>query len=180
MRHGIQRAVADVWDWLQLRGRMRSGEDSVRHITFVCKGNLCRSPYAEAYARSLGMEAESFGLSTVPGGPADETAMRIASERGLRLYAHRTRVWSSDALRRGSFVVVMEPWHGRRIAEVVSHHDATLNLLGQWCRPRRLSIKDPYGRPDDDFRACFVQIEHAIQRIRETRVAADDAEPGHE
>ena len=37
---------------------------SVERLIFVCKGNICRSAYAEALARSAGVESLSFGLDS--------------------------------------------------------------------------------------------------------------------
>ena len=54
--------------------------DSVQSVLFVCKGNICRSPLAEVYFRSLvekdgrRITVRSAGLETTPGKPADAKA----------------------------------------------------------------------------------------------------------
>src|SRR5262245_52514417 len=57
----------------------------VERLIFICKGNICRSPYAEARARGLGLTVASFGLEATPGQPPDATACRLARRRGVPL-----------------------------------------------------------------------------------------------
>src|SRR5215469_15602974 len=42
---------------------------TVTRLVFVCKGNICRSPYAAARAQQLAVEATSFGLDAIEGAP---------------------------------------------------------------------------------------------------------------
>jgi protein-tyrosine phosphatase len=45
-----------------LRRLRRVRPADARRLVFVCQGNVCRSPFAAAYARSRGLEAASFGI----------------------------------------------------------------------------------------------------------------------
>ena len=69
-------------------------------ILFVCMGNLCRSPIAEAIARRRAAELNLPGefvvasAGTYPpriGAPADPRALKIGEQRGYDLTGHRTR-----------------------------------------------------------------------------------------
>jgi Low molecular weight phosphotyrosine protein phosphatase len=68
--------------------------DAERHwrncerVVFVCTGNICRSPYAEAAARAHGINAVSCGTHTRTGLPADPVAIREAALRGRDMTAH--------------------------------------------------------------------------------------------
>ena len=55
----------------------------VRRLVFVCKGNICRSPFAEAVARAAGADAVSYGLDARDGLPANPSAIRTARKFGL-------------------------------------------------------------------------------------------------
>lgn len=70
----------------------------MRRFLFVCMGNICRSPLAEAYARqrfaqlSLPVEVGSAGtIGHHEGEPADAGALAIAALNGLDLSQHRAR-----------------------------------------------------------------------------------------
>ena len=63
-------------------------------ILFVCTGNTCRSPMAEALWRSLcreGCVAESGGLSSWPGQAAQEYAQEAVKPYGVNLENHRSQ-----------------------------------------------------------------------------------------
>ena len=87
----------------------------VTRVVFVCHGNICRSPYAEARAVSFGLSAASFGLSAGSGEPADPTACRIAARRGIELARHCARDAADFELQTDDLLVVMEPRQARRI-----------------------------------------------------------------
>ncbi len=70
----------------------------MNRILFVCLGNICRSPAAEAVlrakaaARGLGLVVESAGTGGWhQGDPADARMIRACARRGYRLDHHRAR-----------------------------------------------------------------------------------------
>jgi protein-tyrosine phosphatase len=137
----------------------------VHRVVFVCKGNICRSAYANALARDRGLAAASYGLETTPGLPADGVAQRLAKKRGVSLDDHRTQHWIDAKLTPNDLVLAMEPWHLRRLGGRAIGSGSQVGLLGLWARPGRRNIKDPYGLPDEDFNACFDAIDTAIEHL---------------
>jgi protein-tyrosine-phosphatase/peptidoglycan/xylan/chitin deacetylase (PgdA/CDA1 family) len=134
----------------------------VRRLVFACKGNICRSPYAEAQARRLGIAAISVGTEAIVGAPADANAIRLSAERGLSLAAHRSRPLRSLELKDSDLVVAMEPEHVSMLRQYCDVAGAQLTLLGIWGTPAILSIPDPYGRPDACFLKAFGLIEGSM------------------
>src|SRR5690349_21297071 len=63
----------------------------VERLVFVCSGNICRSPYAAEYARSLGIPIASFGVDTRGNDTANDVASKVAAARGVDLSNHRSR-----------------------------------------------------------------------------------------
>lgn len=137
---------------------------AVQRLTFVCKGNICRSPYACARARSLGIPAVSFGLETSGGQPADPAASKNALIRGIDLSAHRSTRLAPSLVAAGDLMVVFEPAQlsevDRRLGGLVP-----ANLLGIWSRPSRPYIQDPYGLSDRYFQQCFSVIDANIVEL---------------
>ena len=143
---------------------------AVKRLAFVCKGNICRSPYACAKARSLGVPAISFGLDAVDGAPADAAATRKALLRGIDLSAHHSMRMEPSNLVDGDLLIAFEP---RQVAEVRRRcgEQPPASLLGIWSRSPRPHIYDPYGGGDRYFQECFSVIDENIAKLVEQMVA---------
>src|SRR5215213_9111842 len=92
------------------------------HILFVCTGNTCRSPLAEAIARKVAIErglqdveAVSAGTSAHDGAPASDGALLVGMERNMDLVAHRAQTLSRDLVRQADLILAMGPHHLERI-----------------------------------------------------------------
>lgn len=133
----------------------------VERLVFVCKGNICRSAYAEALARQAACPTASFGLDTVDGAPANVTACEIARQRQQDLQAHRTTTLEQAEVKPGDLLIAMEPWQADRLAERFYPH-CQVSLLGLWMQPVRPHLQDPYGLPEAYFIHCFGKIESAV------------------
>jgi len=168
--YGSRRGFARTC-WYQIRyltgsyrnyGQINWG--SVERLVFVCKGNICRSAYAEAVARSLDIDSISCGVETRTGLPADDNAIRTAATKGFDLGKHKTTPIQSLTLRDSDLVVAMEPWQveylGRKFGEKYR-----CSLLGLWGRPVKPYIEDPYGASSVYFNNCFNYIEKSVHEI---------------
>jgi len=137
----------------------------VSRLVFVCKGNICRSPYAEMKARELGIEAVSIGLDTKPGSPANTSALRNAAYRSINLAQHEAKTFESITFSATDLVICMEPWHVQQF-KALDHSGCQVSLLGLWSPVKKIIISDPYGKPDVFFEDCFVLIDNALMNIK--------------
>lgn len=86
----------------------------VRIILFVCKGNICRSPFAASYLgaklkeRDCPIEVFSAGLETKSGEKANPVASSVALQDQISLEAHVTTPVTRDLIGRADLIVVME------------------------------------------------------------------------
>lgn len=137
---------------------------AVAGLAFVCTGNICRSPYASARARSLGVRAVSFGLEAGDGAPADPVAAQNALRRGLDLSAHRSARAESSSFAEDDLIIVFEP---RQLAQICRRigRQMHVSLLGAWSNPIRPHIQDPYGRSDRYFQECFSVIDTGVTML---------------
>lgn len=146
---------------------------AVERLVFVCKGNICRSPYAETVAKSYNLASVSCGLDTTPGDTANILAQEAANRKGRDIKMHRTTPLSLVSIGKGDLLVAMEPWH---IHQLENHYGKPVNstLLGLWCATRLPYISDPYGRSPSYYDHCFDIIEQSIYGITsEIRKAKD-------
>jgi protein-tyrosine phosphatase len=145
---------------------------AVRRLAFVCKGNICRSPYAEARARAMGMDAVSFGLEATDGTTANEDAIRVAATRGIDLGPHRSLKTAAEHLRSGDLVLLFEPRHLERFTQLHGDAGVTASLLGLWARPVRPLVWDPYGKSTRYFEECFAVIDSGLAEVARKMKAA--------
>jgi protein-tyrosine phosphatase len=95
------------------------GDDAGFTVLFVCTGNICRSPTAEAFARrELGNFADDGGLRfgsagshALNGNPATEEAVAAAAARGGDLTRHRARELDRRLVREADLILVMAAEH---------------------------------------------------------------------
>ena len=153
-------------------------------IVFVCYGNICRSPLAEALFRravarhpSLAdVECASAGVAALEGNRATALACEVAAEIGIDLSAHRARTLRE---RLGGDLVLAMDRESLSIARECGL-PAPVELLGDYAGTGA-SIDDPYGGTRDEYRRCLDQIavliEATVARLAREREAARPADP---
>ncbi len=88
-------------------------------VTFVCTGNRCRSPYAEACLRNLApnwVDVSSAGTLDLPGAEPPYELSEVARDRGIDLSLHSSRPITQAELPEADLVLGMALDH---VAEAV-------------------------------------------------------------
>ena len=96
----------------------RSGPAEPFGVLFVCTGNICRSPTAEALARrelarypGVPLEVSSAGSHALEGNPAASRSMLAASTRGASLERHFARELTRRRVRSAGLILCMAAEH---------------------------------------------------------------------
>ena len=155
--------------------------DPIR-VLFVCMGNICRSPVAEAVFRHQVREAglqdrfeiDSAGTSGYhDGDPPDRRSTETALRRGIELAGRSRRVLPDD-LRRFDYVIAMDAENEAALRDLLGAGGgaARVHRLREWDpRPDRGDVPDPYyggARGFDDVhdiveRASAAFLEHVVR-----------------
>ncbi len=162
-------------------GRNRSGPID---ILFVCKGNICRSPYAEvrfrkevAKNRLPPVSVSSAGLDAGEGSSAFPTAIEVAQKRGIDLRSHTTTKMTLESAERADLIVAMEPGQLRELGAISADGKEKAILLGALLLREKgnLTTPDPYGKPAGEFEACFDKIDRAVEVLLQRLAAGGNA-----
>lgn len=124
---------------VKIRDRRVANYDPAIDIAFVCTGNICRSPMAEAMLRArLATVAPRLVVGSAgllfDGRPAEPNAVRAMAKRDLDISDHRARTISTDLLGDATLILGMERVHVRKVATLdpdLFGHSFTLPELVQ-------------------------------------------------
>lgn len=142
----------------------RTKPENHQRLVFVCSGNICRSPLAEAYARSLGKDTASCGLHCGDGFPADTRARAFANLHGLSLEEHKTVNVKDFVFRDTDLIVVMEPSHITSFREKTEDRYQIV-LAGSYCQRPYPYIHDPFNTCEEFFTHCEQQVMEAVRGL---------------
>ena len=131
---------------------MKIMADTGTSILFVCTGNTCRSPMAEAIARDLlgdgsGVTVRSAGVAAGEGYPATAEAQEAMKRMGLDLSAHRSQPVTRELIDGSDVIFAMTDGHRRDMLALDPSAAARVFLLD----PGGGSIPDPIGMPLEDY-----------------------------
>jgi len=137
-------------------------------IAFVCTGNSCRSPLAQALFEKLlrdsgreGVRCFSCGTDACPGGCASENAVAAGQELGVDLTAHRSQQLCRDLLEDTDLIVTMSAWQ----AGLVSSQWTSALRTGKQVRVLGGGIADPYGGDLESYRNCAREMQTALEDL---------------
>jgi protein-tyrosine phosphatase len=154
-------------------------------VCFVCSGNICRSPTAEAIMKDLvdrahlgdWVHVESAGTSAYrEGAPRDERSAATAVRRGLSLDGS-ARLFRPADFRRFDHVLAMDERNRTELIELARTPEdrGKVELLRDFeGNPSERSVPDPYHGGEHGFDEVFEICEAACRGLLSTLISRRD------
>jgi L-threonylcarbamoyladenylate synthase len=148
---------------------------AARIVLFVCTGNTCRSPLAEALAKQMlaerlgcaveelprrGVWVLSAGVSAYADAPASPESVAAAAEFGADLTGHASRAVNAQLLAAADDVITMTRGHAQALAGRFPDAGPVPRLL---CG--EADLDDPIGAGLDVYRRCARTIRAHLERL---------------
>ncbi len=157
-----------AWSERTLRAKFET------QILFVCTGNTCRSPMAEAIARHYlakpgatkrPTRVASAGVATSDGMAMTPEAVEALEMSRIDAGRHRSRMLTREMVEDATVIYAMTRSHAHQAISLVPAAKDKIQLLD----PSGRDITDPIGGP----LATYVQTAEAIAGFIRTRLTAD-------
>jgi protein-tyrosine phosphatase len=165
------------------------------HVTFVCSGNICRSPMGHVILQHMVSDAGLDDRVTVSssgtgdwhvGEHADPRTVAILAAHGYDGSRHRAREFDAAEFADLDLVLASDEGHVRALRHLATSpsHRAKIHLVREF-DPEAVAVgtletADPWYGDESDFLQCYREVEAACRGILDhirDQIETDRARP---
>jgi glycine hydroxymethyltransferase len=145
----------------------------MKTFLFICTGNICRSPMAEALFRHAtpgrtDYRAISAGLGAIDGQAPSAHSVRAMKEIGVDISRQRSRMLTAEMVKQADYILGMTHSHVDTVTLLYPQAAEKTFLLREFddtLDPYEKDISDPIGGSYEVYLNCRDQIEQGIASL---------------
>jgi protein-tyrosine-phosphatase/predicted ATP-grasp superfamily ATP-dependent carboligase len=144
----------------------KEAQNAVRkaqRLLFLCKGNICRSPFADVVSRTLGRESASAGCFPLEHRRCPPAAIQAAKELGVDLKTHRSKIVDKQLVDWADLILIFDDEQRLELEARWPEKLSKVRYLGALEDSGTLAIQDPYGHDTQEFMDTYRRIQRILQ-----------------
>jgi L-threonylcarbamoyladenylate synthase len=145
-------------------------------ITFICSGNICRSPMAEGILKKEisntiyheNIEINSAGTLNIPSSLASTDSIKVSAQNNIDINNHLSTPVNRLILDKANLVFCLAEQHYDYLIRHYPKYADKTHILKSWKNSNKLSdpsIDDPIGMSRQFYEQIFKEIEEEVKRI---------------